>query len=142
MALAMHKIQVWSGEVSDRPGEAAAILAKLAQAGADLEFVFTRAHPSKPGTQVISLAPVQGPELTEAAQQAGLAPARDIAMLCVEGANRGGIGSELMSRLAIAGLNLRGLSVSALGNRFAAYLAFDDPDAVTAAIQVLASMEG
>ncbi len=61
-------------------------------------------------------------------------------MLCVEGDNRTGLGYEIMSRLAIAGINLRGLSISAVGNRFAAYLAFDNPAVVTQAIQVLAGV--
>ena len=70
----------------------------------------------------------------------GLAPAVDIAMLCVEGDNRGGIGYKIMSQLAVAGINLRGLSISALGDRFAAYLAFDNADVATLAIQVLAEV--
>ena len=61
-------------------------------------------------------------------------------MLCVEGDNRPGIGCDLMSALAVANINLRGLSVSALGNRFAAYMAFDNADAATMALQVLASL--
>jgi hypothetical protein len=141
MALRMHKVQVWSGEVPDRPGAAAAALERLARAGADLEFVFTRPHPKKADTSIIFLAPVSGPEQIEAARAGGLAPALDVAMLCVEGANRAGIGSELMSRLAVAGLNLRGLSVSAVGDRFAAYLAFDSPDTATLAVQVLATLD-
>ena len=66
-----------------------------------------------------------------------LAPALDVAMLCVTGENHAGIGYEIMSRLAIAGVNLRGLSVSAVGHQFAAYLAFDSADDATMALQVL-----
>ena len=142
MGLRMHKVQVWSGEIPDRPGAAVATLERLARAGADLEFVFTRPHPKEADASIIFLAPVTGPEQIEAARAGGLAPALDVAMLCVEGENRPGIGSELMSRLAVAGLNLCGLSVSAVGDRFAAYLAFDSPDTATLAIQVLATLEG
>ncbi|HXG12249.1 MAG TPA: hypothetical protein VNK04_21015 [Gemmataceae bacterium] len=140
MALQIHKVQVWSGEIPDRPGAAAAALELLARAGADLEFVFTRPHPNRPETDVIFLAPVSGPEQMAAARAAGLGPALDVAMLCVEGDNRPGIGYELMSRLAVAGLNLRGLSISAVGDRFAAYLAFDNPDTATLALQLLATL--
>jgi hypothetical protein len=140
MALQIHKIQAWSGEIPDRPGAAAATLERLARAGADLEFVFTRPHPRKPDTTVIFLAPITGPEQIEAARQAGLGPALDVAMLVIEGTNRAGIGYELMSHLAVAGINLRGLSISALGPRFAAYLAFDCPDTATTAVQLLANL--
>jgi hypothetical protein len=140
MTLAIRRIQVWSGEIPDRPGAAAAKLEQLARAGADLEFVFTRPHPSNPATGILFLAPINGPEQTAAARGAGLGPALDVAMLCVEGANRAGIGFEIMSRLAVAGINLRGLSISALAGRFSAYLALDNADVATQALQVLATL--
>ena len=140
MGLQVRKVQVWSGELPDRPGAAAAKLELLARAGADLSFIFTRPHTRKPDTSVIFLAPIVGPEQTKAAQAAGLAPATDVAMLCVEGDNQPGRGYDLMSRLAVAGINLRGISVSAIGDHFAAYLAFDSPDAATLAVQILATL--
>jgi hypothetical protein len=140
MPLRIHRVQVWSGELPDKPGAAAARLELLSRAGVDLEFVFTRPHPAKPSTGVIFLAPVVGPGQIQAAREVGLAPARDIAMLCVEGENRPGIGYEMMSRLAVAGINLRGLSISAVGDRMAAYLAFDSPDSATLGLQVLATL--
>jgi hypothetical protein len=141
VALQIQRIQVWSGEIPDRPGAAAAILEHLARAGANLAFVFTRPHPRHPDNGVIWLAPIQGPQQIQAARTAGLGPALDVAMLCVEGTNRPGIGYELMSGLAVAGINLRGLAVSAMGDRFAAYLAFENPDTATLALQVLATLE-
>jgi hypothetical protein len=142
MALHIRKVQVWSGEIPDRPGAAAAKLELLARAGANLEFVFTRPHAAKPDTSILFLAPITGPEQVQAARQAGLGPALDVAMLCVEGTDRSGIGYDLMSRLAVAGLNLRGLSISSLGGRFAAYLAFDNADTATLAVRLLADLAG
>jgi hypothetical protein len=139
MAFRMHKVQVWSGPVPDRAGAAAGLLERLARAGADLEFVFTRPQRDNPEASIIFLAPITGPDQTQAAQAAGLAPATDSAMLCVEGENRAGVGYQIMSRLAVAGLQLRGLSISAVGERFAAYLAFDNADTATLALQVLAT---
>jgi len=140
MAFHIHRVQAWSCEIPDRPGTAAAKLERLARAGADLEFVFTRPHPSKPETSILFLAPISGTEQIQAARAAGLAPALDVAMLGIEGDNRPGIGYELMSRLAVAGINLRGLAVSTLGERFAAYLAFDNADTATLAVQILANL--
>lgn len=137
MDFQVRRIQVWTGEVPDRPGAAAAKLEVLAHAGIDLEFVFTRPHPRKPDIGMIFLAPISGPEQIQAARSVELAPALDVAMLCVTGENHAGIGYEIMSRLAIAGVNLRGLSISAVGHQFAAYLAFDNPDNATMALQVL-----
>lgn len=142
MGLQIRRIQVWSGEISDRPGAAAATLAQLDRAGAELAFIFTRPSPHKPETSVLFLAPVSGPEQMDAARAAGLGPALDVAMLCVEGENRPAVGYDIMSRLAIANVNLRGLSIANHADRFAAYLAFDDVDTATQALQVLATLSG
>jgi hypothetical protein len=141
MSYHVHKVQVWCGEVSDRPGAAAAKLELLARAGADLEFVLTRPQKNNPDASILFLAPIKGDEQVAAARTAGLAPALDIAMLCMEGDNRAGLGYELMSALAVANVNLRGLSISAVGHRFAAYLAFDNADTATIALQVLANLD-
>ena len=141
MPLQTRRIQAWSGVISDRPGAAAAKLANLAAAGADLEFLFTRPNPAKPDTSVLFLAPISEPEQIEAARAANLGPALDVTMLCVTGVGRPTLSYDIMSALAIAGINLRGISVSNLGRRFIAYLAFDDVDTATAATQVLAEVE-
>jgi len=140
MALRIHRVQVWSAEIPDKPGAAAAMLERLTLAGADLEFLMTRPHRGKPDVSVLFLAPVQGAQQIEAAQAAGLAPARDVAMLCVESENRPGIGAQIMSSLAVAGINLRGISISTVGDRMAAYLAFDNEDSARLAVQVLATL--
>jgi hypothetical protein len=140
MAFRMHKVQVWTGDIPDRPGAAAAILERLAHAGVDLEVVFTRPRRDNPHLSQIFLAPIVDPKHIEAAKEAGLTQARDISMLCVEGDNRTGIGYEIMSRIAVAGINLRGLSVSTLEHRYASYLAFDNADDLTHAIQLLATL--
>ena len=98
-------------------------------------------NPHKPATSVLFLAPITGPEQMQAARDASLGPALDVTMLCVEGDHRTGISYEIMSGLAIAGINLRGIAVSALGARFVAYLAFDDADVATMATQILATID-
>ncbi len=141
MALTIRRIQVWCGEIPDRPGAAAGKLAHLAHAGADLEFVFTRPHPHRPGVSILFLAPIAGNEQMAAARRAELGPALDVFMLCVEGRNRPGISYDVMTNLAIAGLNLKGISISAVQDRFVAYLAFENLDVVTQAIQVLSTID-
>jgi hypothetical protein len=140
MAFRMHQVQVWSGDMPDRPGAAAAILERLAHAGVDLEFVLTRPQRDDPNQSAVFLAPIVEAEHVQAARAVGLTPARDIVMLCVEGDNRPGLGYEIMSRLAVAGINLRGLSVSTLEKRFICYLALDNADELALAIQLLAGV--
>src|SRR5262245_35901951 len=80
MALHIRRVEVWSGELPDRPGAAAATLEALSRAGANLQYVFARQHPTKPDIGVIFLAPVIGPEQERAARSTGLSPASGIAM--------------------------------------------------------------
>ncbi len=140
MSLRIRRLEVWSGEVPDRSGAAAATLAALSRVEADLHFLFTRPHPSKPDAGMMFLSPIVGPQQERVARAAGLAPDRGTVMLCVEGDNRPGVGSQMMGWLAVAGINLRGLSISAVGDRFAAYLAFDSQESATLAQQVLADL--
>jgi hypothetical protein len=140
MSLRVHRVQVWSGEIPDRPGAAAAMLECLTHVGADFEYLITRPHPSKSGVSVLFLAPVREGPQTEAAQAAGLTPARDVTMLCVESDNRPGIGAQIMTSLAVAAINLRGISISTLGDRMTAYLGFDSEDSARLAVQVLATL--
>jgi hypothetical protein len=140
MHLQVRKIQVWSAELPDRPGSALAKLEKLAEAGADLSYIFTRPHPINPDLAILFLAPIHGPEQIRAAQAAGFSQADDVAMLAVEGDNQPGIGFQIMKQMAVAGINLRGLSISTLENRFLAFLAFDNHDIATLALRLLADL--
>lgn len=141
MPLEIRRIQVWCGEIPDLLGAAAAKLEHLARAGADLQFVFTRPHPENPEAGILFLGPISGSEQIEAARTVSLAPARDLVMLYIQGPNRPGIGFELMSQLAVSGISLVNMSISAAGPRFGAYLAFSNPDEATKAVQVLAAMD-
>src|SRR5512134_1535662 len=107
MPLEIRKVQVWCGEIADLLGAAVPMLEQLARAGVDLQFVFTRPHPRKPDAGVIFLAPISGDEQIHAARKAGLAPALDVAMLYVQGSNRAGVGYEIMSQLAVAGIPMQ-----------------------------------
>lgn len=141
MLLEIRRVQVWTGEIDDLLGAAAATLERLAHAGADLQFVFTRPHPRQPEAGMIFLAPITGEEQIQMARKVGLAPALDAAMLYIQGPNRPGISFEIMSQLAVAGIPLQGMSISAVGDRFGAYLALNNSDDANKAIQILAALD-
>jgi hypothetical protein len=140
MAFRIRRVEVWSAEIPDRPGAAAATLETLSRAGADLQYLFTRPHPEKPDVGVIFLAPIEGPDQVRAARSAGLAPARDSVLLCVEGDNRPGMGAQMMGWLAVGGINLRGVSLSTTDDRFTAYFAFDNHESARQAQQIFAEL--
>ena len=133
MPYAIRKVDVWSGEVEDRPGGLVEKLTALSGAGASLEFLIARRAPDKPGTGVVFLTPIKGAKQKSAAQQAGLSTTESLHSVRVEGPDRPGLGTKMTRALADAGINLRGVSGAALGRRAVTYLAFDSAaDAITA----------
>jgi len=126
MALKITKVDVWAGTMRDMPGGLAGVLEPLGNARASLECVIARRQPEQPGTGTVFVSPVKPSKVQDAARGAGLNPATDIATLRVEGADQPGLGGRLTRAIADAGVNLRGLSAMALGNKFVAYFGFDN----------------
>ena len=141
MDFQLHRVQVWSAEIPDRPGGAAGVLAPLAEAGVNLEFIWTRRLTEAPGKGVIFVAPITGATQTKAAHAAGFEKTADMVLLRIDGSDRPGLGHYLASCLATAGLNLRGLSMSAISGKFVAYVACDNAEDTTKAVQALAALQ-
>ncbi|MFH1732063.1 MAG: ACT domain-containing protein [Planctomycetota bacterium] len=137
MALKVSRVDVWAAGLKDRPGQLAAKLAALAEAGANVQFVVARRAPDKPGTGVVFVTPLKGAKQLAAAKKAGFMRARSLRSVRVEGPDKRGIGAKLAHALADAGINLRGLSAAALGKKFVCYLALDKAADATRAIRVL-----
>ncbi len=130
MALTATKVDVWSTEIPDVPGGLAPKLASLASAGVNLDFLLARRQPDKPGTGVAYLAGVKGSAAMKAARASGFEKSTAMAAVRVEGPNQAGACHRLLSKIAEAGISLRGISASAIGKKFVAYVALDsDADA-------------
>jgi hypothetical protein len=125
MGFKLDRVHVWSGEVADQAGGVAAKLLLLAQAGCNLEFIYTRRQPEKPGSGLIYIAPVSGPMQVRAARSAGLSETDNPVVLRVEGDNQAGLAHRLTQQWALAGLSLQGLMMSVMGPRFIGYASFD-----------------
>src|SRR5437588_11024645 len=108
MEVKLDRVHVWSGDVADEAGGVPAKLALLAQAGANLEYVYTRRTPEKPGTGVLYVAPVTGPMQVRAAKAAGLSETNDPVVMRVEGDNAAGLTHRVTQQWAMAGLSLQG----------------------------------
>jgi hypothetical protein len=125
MGFKLDRVHVWSGEVADQAGGVASKLSMLAQAGANLEYIYTLRLADKPGWGILYVAPITGPLHVRAAKSAGLSEAQNPVVLRVEGDNEAGLGHRLTQEWAMAGLSLQGLMMSVLGNKFVGYAAFD-----------------
>jgi hypothetical protein len=137
MAYSVKKVDVWAGEIADRPGGLSSTLAAMTKAGANIEFVVARRAPDKPGTGVVFMTPIKGAKQKTAAQQAGLGTTQSLQSVRVEGPDRAGLGAKMTDALAAAGINLRGVSAAALGRRAVSYLAFDSAEDSDAAVRIL-----
>jgi hypothetical protein len=140
MSFKMDRVHLWSGEIPDQPGGAASKLAFLAQAGANLEYVFTQRQPDKPGTGVLYVAPVLGPEQVRAARAAGLRETTYPVVRRLEGDNEAGLAHRLTQQWALAGINIQGLTLAVLGDKFVGYVAFDSVADANRAAQILAEL--
>jgi hypothetical protein len=140
MRFKMDRVHVWSGEVADQVGATASKLAFLAQAGANLEYVFTKRLPDKPGRGVLYVAPVTGPAQVRAAREAGLTETFTPVVHRLEGDNQAGLAHRVTQQWSVAGINLQGLTLAVLGDRFVGYVAFDTVDDANRAAQILADV--
>jgi hypothetical protein len=134
----IERADVWAAPITDAPGGLADVLTALREAGADLQFIVARRAPEQPGTGVVFVTPLQGDREIMAAADAGFNVAQSLHCVRVQGEDRPGVAAELTSRLAEAGLNLRGFSASVIGRQFVAYVAVDSSADAAKAMEVLA----
>jgi hypothetical protein len=126
MAFEISKVDIWVGELPDRPRALMKRLAVLSNAGANLEFVIARRD--KRGRAVIFMAPLKGTAQIQAATEAELTKANGMHTLRVEGPNQRGLGERITRALGDEAVNLRGLSAAAIGGRSVTYLRFRNSD--------------
>ena len=137
MPYAIRKVDVWAGEIDDRPGGLAQKLDTLAKAGTSLEFLISRRSLENPGKGVVFLTPIRGAKQQRAAGEAGLGTTGTLHSVRVEGPDRPGLGNKMTRALADAGINLRGVSGAALGRRSVTYFGFDNAEDADNAIKLL-----
>lgn len=137
MKLKVSRAEMWSAMIGDRPGGAAEVLAPVAKAGADFEVVFARRAPEQPGKGLLFVLPVKGAKVINAAQEAGLARVEGVHTVKVEGSNKPGTTAAIAGALASAGISFRAFSATAVGKKFAGYLALDSAADAAKAASVL-----
>jgi hypothetical protein len=140
MSFKLDRVHVWSGEVVDQAGGVASKLALLAQAGANLEYIYTRRQADRPGTGVIYVAPITGPLQVRAARSAGLVETQNPIVLRVEGDNQAGLAHRLTQQWALAGLSMQGLSMAVLSDKFVGYASFDTVEDANRAAAILGDL--
>ena len=90
-----------------------------------------------PGTGVVFLTPLTGAARVRAAKKAGFEKTKSLHSLRVEGPDQPGLGAKMTQALAMAGINLRGVSAAAIGPRCVMHLALDSTADATKAARLL-----
>ena len=140
MRFRLDRVHVWAGEVEDKAGGVAGKLAALAQAGANLGFVYTQRRPDKPGFGILYVAPLTGPDQLKAAKAAGLHEVHNPVVLRVEGDNEAGLAGRLTQQWAIAGISFQGLTMAVMNGKFVGYAMFDSVTDSNKAATILADL--
>jgi hypothetical protein len=140
MDLLVEREDVWAASVEDKPGELAAKLSALTDAGADLDFIIARRAPEKHGTAVVFVTPLRGDREVRAAAAVGFAVTSRLHSVRVEGPNGPGIAATLARAVGDAGINMRGFSAAALGTRFVVHIGVDAAEDEEAVVKLLSEL--
>ena len=142
MPFEITRVDVWAGEIEDSPGALAEKFETLQRAGANLDFAIVRPSRGLPGTGVLFVAPLLGPQQIKTAEEIKLRQAMTMHVLRIAGPDRPGQGAGIARVLAEAGLNISGMSAAAIEERCLFYLRFETEADVKRAAQVLAAKLG
>jgi len=133
----VQRVDTWAAAIKDKPGALAAKFKALSAAGANLEFVIARRSPEKRGAGVVFVTPIKGPKQSRAAGAVGFKKTKSLHTVRLEGVNKRGQDARLTQALADKGLNLRGLSAAAIGNKFVCHIAVDTEAAANNVARIL-----
>ena len=136
MAVTVKNVTIWRKEVENKPGELAAALAPLAEAGASLKVLMGYRLPGEEGKAAVELYPVSGKKATAAAVAAGLT-ASSIPALHVEGDDKPGLMRAMATALAGAGINISFLVGQVVGKKYTAIWGFDSAEEASKAAALI-----
>jgi len=137
MALKASRTYMWTCMVDDRAGGTADRLDQLANAGANLEMVFSRRAPEMPDKGLMFVTPIKGAKAVRAAEAAGFHKAPGVISVRVEGGDKPGLCARMSRALGDAGISFRGLTAIAIGRKFISYIALDSDSDAAKAVAVL-----
>lgn len=140
MSFKMQRVHVYHTEVEDKPGGIAAKLKVLAEAGAHLEYIYSQRSATKPGMGDLYVAPLHGNGEIAAARAAGMHEVQEPIVMRVEGDDKAGLGGRLTQAWEMAGINLHGLVLAAVGGKFIGYATFDSVADANKAATILAEL--
>lgn len=138
MAFEITRVDVWAGEVLDRPGALADKLEALQHAGANLDFTIVRPSADMSGAWVLFVAPLVGADQIKAAEEVGVQKSGSLHTLRIVGPDRPGLIAGIARTLADAGIEISGLSAAALEDRCLLHIRLESGADAKRAARILA----
>jgi predicted amino acid-binding ACT domain protein len=133
MALKVTKVDVWAGDLIDKPGGLADVLEQLSRGGESIDFLIARRSDKHVKVGKVFVTPVTSRKGKEAASRASLRRAAKLFTQRIEGSDKQGLGSKITRAIGNAGVNAKGVSAAVIGSKFVCYISFDtEEDANTA----------
>ena len=140
MSFKMQRVHVYHAEIKDEPGGVSDRLKPLAEAGCNLEYVYSQRSVTKPGHGDLYVAPLTTADQIKTAKAIGLHEVGDPIVMRVEGDNKAGLGGRLTQAWEKAGINLHGMVMAVVHNKFVGYVTFDSVPDATSAATILAEL--
>lgn len=140
MAVKVKKAVLWKRDLENRPGTLAAALKPFADAKVNLQVVMGYAYPNERNRSALELYPVSAGKGESAAKSAGLAPMNQTSCLLVEGDDRVGLGYDMSSSLARAGVNISFAIIQVVGRKFLGIFGFDTDSAAAKGAEIIKSV--
>ncbi|MCD6360278.1 MAG: hypothetical protein J7M38_05375 [Armatimonadetes bacterium] len=132
MANAIAKVERYSVEVADQPGEGVRILEAL-KAG-KVNLIACWGYPlGAAGNARIELVPEDGAALRAAVKKAKIKVKKECGAFCVADRNKVGALAAAMAKLAEKGINVRAVQAVATGTKYGALIEVDPKDVRKAA---------
>jgi hypothetical protein len=128
MKYRITKEHVWGGIIPDHADALADKLRDLASGGMNLELIIAQRDWS--GHATMYIAPLRTLEEIDTAEKAGFSRKASVRALRIEGPNEVGLGSRIATAIGKIGVNARGFSAMALGERSVTTVSFDTPEDV------------
>lgn len=134
MADKARRVDYFTIDIPDQPGEAFKVLSKIKESGVNLESV--TGFPTGGGKGQLSVVPEKADKFASAAKAAGLPVGAAKKALFVEGSDRTGATAEILKRLLDAKLNVTAFNAASSRGKFGMILWFK-PETFEAAAKAL-----
>lgn len=135
MSVIIKRATLWVTETPNTPGVLGAKLGPLADQGVDLDLLMGYSHPDK-SRATIEVFPVTDARAQRAARAAGFSKA-PFPCVVITGPNRAGLGRDVASALADAGININFFVAQVIGRKYTGMFSFEADSEADLAVRIL-----